>query len=106
MGKSQFLCYGVCISLNGRVEYVADSLTIFEVDGPNDPIDDHVFHVPIDESNHRVRLTLIWMILFINSFNNCILAIIIENKKVSGSINLRAAVNKYTLKLGIPFLLT
>lgn len=94
MRSSQFSCDPVVVALDGGVEDVTDSLSVLKFDGSNDPIDDHILHVPIDKSNHRIRLAFIGMILFIDSFNDGILIVIIENKKVGGFINLRVGVKK------------
>lgn len=45
---------------------------------------------------------LIWKVLLVCLFYNCILVIIIEDKKMSCFLNFTTAVDQESLELGIP----
>ena len=89
-------------SLVGALENVGDSFPVLKIDSFYGSIHDDVFHVSVNKPNDVVGLSFIRVVLLICPFNNGVLAIVVEDEKVGGLLELATVVDQEPLEFGVP----
>ena len=89
-------------SLVGALENVSDSFPVLKIDSFYCSIHDDVFHVSVNKPNDFVGLSFIRVVLLICPFNNGVLAIVVEDEKVGGLLDLATFVDQEPLEFGVP----